>query len=117
MVGALAAEDTYTVGFPQDNMDNAWHHAQVMAVKAELEKHDTIKFIFSNAHGNTNRNIQDIQDMVDNGVDLLIINPRDIAVMTPVIAQVRKQGIPVVLLTRRILTDDYTAFIAPPAMI
>ncbi|MBL4614253.1 MAG: substrate-binding domain-containing protein [Magnetovibrio sp.] len=113
MAEALADDHIFTVGFPQDNMSNDWRRAQVMAVKTELEKHASIKFIFSDAHGDTTKNIQDIKDMVDYGIDILIVSPRDIAAMTPVIAQVRKQGIPVILLTQRILTDDYTTFISP----
>jgi len=50
--------------------------------------------------------------MIDSGIDLLMVSPRDSAAMTPVIAHVRAQGIPVVLLTRRILTDDYTTFVS-----
>lgn len=113
MAEALAGGQHFTVGFPQDNMSNDWRRAQVMAVKAGLEKHASIKFVFSDAQGSTAKNIQDIEDMVDDGVDVLIVSPRDIAAMTPVIAHVRKQGIPVILLTRRILTDDYTTFISP----
>ena len=109
---AVAQDKTFTIGFPQDNMANDWRRAQVMAVKAELSLHPSIKFVHSDAHGNTAKNIQDIEDMVDRGIDLLIVSPRDSAAMTPVIAQVRAQGIPVVLLTRRILTDDFTTFVS-----
>ena len=110
---SLAADKGFTVGFPQDNMANDWRRAQVMAVKSVLDQHASINFVFSDAQGDTAKNIQDIEDMVDGGIDLLIVSPRDIAAMTPVLAHVRDQGIPVVLLTRRILTDDYTTFVSP----
>jgi len=109
---AVAQDKTFTIGFPQDNMANDWRRAQVMAVEAELSLHPSIKFVHSDAQGNTAKNIQDIEDMVDRGIDLLIVSPRDSAAMTPVITQVRAQGIPVVLLTRRILTDDFTTFVS-----
>jgi len=110
---AAAQDKNFTIGFPQDNMANDWRRAQVMAVKAELSRHPGFTFIHSDAQGDTAKNIQDIEDMVDSGVDLLMVSPRDSAAMTPVIAHVRAQGIPVVLLTRRILTDDYTTFVSP----
>ncbi|HEY9079618.1 substrate-binding domain-containing protein [Magnetovibrio sp.] len=110
---ALAQDKTFIVGFPQDNMANDWRRAQVMAVEAELRMHPGYTFVHSDAQGDTAKNIQDIEDMIDRGIDLLIVSPRDTAAMTPVIANVRAQGIPVVLLTRRILTNDYTTFVSP----
>lgn len=102
----------YVVGFPQNNMSNDWHRAQVMAVKEVLDQHANIHFIYSDARGDTAQNIANIESMVKRGIDLLIVSPRNTTALTPVIAKVRKKGIPVVLLTRRILTDDYTAFVA-----
>lgn len=72
---AQAADKTFTIGFPQDNMGNDWRRAQVMAVQAELAKHANINFIFTDAQGDTAKNIQDIEDLVDQGIDLLIISP------------------------------------------
>lgn len=109
---AHADEKTFTIGFPQDNMSNDWRRAQVMAVKAVFDQHPNVKFIYTDAQGDTAKNIQDIEDLVDQKIDLLIISPRDSQVMTPVIAQVYAQGIPVVLLTRHILSDAYTTFVS-----
>lgn len=111
-VPAQADEKTFTVGFPQDNMSNDWRRAQVMAVKAVFDQHPNVKFIYTDAQGDTAKNIQDIEDLVDQKIDLLIISPRDRQVMTPVIAKIHAQGIPVVLLTRHILSDAYTTFIS-----
>jgi len=109
---AHAQDASFTVGFPQYNMADDWRRAQVMAVAGELNKHDDIEFIYTDARGDTAKNIRNIEKMVHNGIDLLIISPRNIAAITPVITQVRLAGIPVVLLTQRILTDDYTTFVS-----
>lgn len=109
---AQAQDKTFTIGFPQDNMANDWRRAQVMAVQAVLDQHANVKFIYTDAQGDTAKNIQDIEDLVDQGIDLLMISPRDGQAMTPVIAAVHAKGIPVVLLTRRILNDAYTTFVS-----
>jgi len=109
---AHAADHTFIVGFPQDNMSNDWRRAQVMAVKKVLDQHPDVKFIYTDAQGDTAKNIQDIEDLVDQGINLLMLIPRDAQAMTPVIAQVHAKGIPVVLLTRRILSDTYTSFVS-----
>lgn len=110
---ALAQDKVFTIGFPQDNMANDWRRAQVMAVKAVLDQHPNIKFIYTDAQGDTAKNIQDIEDLVDQGIDLLMVSPRDAQAMTPVIANVHNSAIPVVLLTRRIIGDTYTTFVSP----
>ncbi|HEY9163617.1 MAG TPA: substrate-binding domain-containing protein [Magnetovibrio sp.] len=110
--GAQAQEKVFTIGFPQDNMSNDWRRAQVMAVKEVLDQHANVKFIYTDAQGDTAKNIQDIEDMVDQGIDLLMVSPRDAQAMTPVIANVHSRGIPVVLLTRRIIGNSYTTFVS-----
>lgn len=109
---AVAQDKMLTIGFPQDNMSNDWRRAQVMAVKAVLDQHPNVKFMYTDAQGDTAKNIQDIEDLVDQGIDLLMISPRDGQAMTPVIAHAHAKGIPVVLLTRRILSDTYTTFVS-----
>ncbi|MBL6947062.1 MAG: substrate-binding domain-containing protein [Rhodospirillales bacterium] len=110
--GAPAAEKTFVVGFPQDNMANEWRAAQVWDVQKELAKHPNIRFIHSDAQGQTAKNIQDLEDMVDQGLDLLIISPRNRDAMSPVIAALHKRGIPVILLTRQVSGEGYTTFIS-----
>lgn len=109
---AHAQDDRFVIGFPQDNMSNDWRRAQVLEVQSALSKYDNVDFIHTDAQGNTAKNIQDIEDLVDKGIDLLMISPRDSRAMTPVIAQVYARGIPVVLLTRRITGDAYTTFVS-----
>lgn len=115
--GAASAQDktpdrTFVIGFPQDNMANDWRRAQVMEVQSALAAYPNVTLVYTDAQGNTAKNIQDIEDLVDQGIDLLMVSPRDSRAMTPVISQVHAKGIPVVLLTRDILSDDYTAFVS-----
>lgn len=114
---AASAQDktpdkAFVIGFPQDNMANDWRRAQVMEVQSALAAYPNVTLVYTDAQGNTAKNIQDIEDLVDQGIDLLMVSPRDSRAMTPVIAQVHAKGIPVVLLTRDILSDDYTAFVS-----
>jgi len=103
----------YIVGFAQDTLANDWRAAQVSQLEAAFKKYPNVKFIYTDARGQTARQIQDIEDLLLQKVDVLITSPRDAAVMTPVISQAYKMGIPVVLITRKILTDDYTVLVSP----
>ena len=101
------------VVFAQDTMSNDWRKAQVDQVRQELSKHQHIQFTYSDAGGSAARQIKNIEDHLYTGLDVLITSPQDAASMTPVIQQAYKSGTPVVLLSRTILTNDYTSFIHP----
>jgi len=103
----------YTVGFAQDTLANDWRRAQVNELRKQFKKHSHIKFIVTDAGGNSAKQIQDIEDFAYQKVDVLITSPRDGRASTPAIARVYKQGIPVVLMTRTITSDDYTSLISP----
>ena len=44
-------------------------------------------------------------------MDLLIVAPNEAAAITPVVEKAYRQGIPVVVIDRKILSDKYTAFV------
>lgn len=51
----------YVVAFAQDTMANDWRAAQVRQIKDDLARQSDIEFVFSDAQGNTARQIQDIE--------------------------------------------------------
>ena len=106
-------DKTYVVGFAQDTLANDWRKAQVNKLRAEFKKYPNIKFIVTDAGGNSAKQIHDIEELAHKKVDVLITSPRNGIKTTPAIARVYKQGIPVVLITRTIATDDYTSLISP----
>ena len=101
------------VGFAQDHLANDWRLAQVKELEQALAPHPHIHFSYTDARGSTAKQIQDIEDLIHAGIDVLITSPRDSVAMTPVIQQAYRQGIAVILLTRQITTDDYTTYISP----
>ena len=108
---SLASQKIYTVGFAQDTMSNDWRAAQVNDVKRVLDNYPNIRFIYTDAKGSSARQIFDFERLANEGADILITSPRDVRMMTPIVSDVMKRGIPVILLTRRILSDDFTTFI------
>lgn len=103
----------YTVGFAQDTLANDWRKAQVNVLAEELKKHSNIKFIVTDAGGESSKQIQDIEDLAYQKVDVLITSPRNGVASTPAISRVFKQSIPVILVTRGITTEDFTTLISP----
>ncbi len=108
---AEVPQSTYVVGFAQDTMSNDWRAAQVNEMKQALANYPHIRFIHTDAKGSVARQIFDMERLAEQGVDVIVTSPRDVKAMTPAVSAIYKRGIPVVLLTRRILSDDYTTFI------
>lgn len=63
------------------------------------------------AKDNNRNQIADIKYFIDKKVDLLIVAPNEAAAITPVVEKAYRQGIPVVVIDRKILSDKYTAFV------
>ena len=103
----------YVVAYAQDNMANDWRAAQIKQLQEELAKHPLIKFVYTDAKGNTASQIKNIEDFMHKKVDILMTSPRDGKLMTPVISKVYNSGIPVILVTRTIESNDFTSFVAP----
>lgn len=114
--GAAADEAVtkqFVVGFAQDTLSNDFRLAQVKGIESGLAPYKNIRFVYSDGMGSTAKQIRDIEDLLASKVDILITSPRDARAMTPVISKAYQQGIPVILLTRKIESNDYTTFIAP----
>ncbi len=108
-----AGKPAYLVGFAQDTLQNDWRLAQVRALERAFAGFPEIRFLYTDAGGLTARQILHVEDLVYRGVDLLMTSPRDALALDPVISQIYKQGVPVVLLTRRIVSDNYTTLVHP----
>lgn len=110
--GGTAEKKKFVVAFAQDTMANDWRAAQVRDLKEALARHADIEFVFTDAQGDTARQVKDIEDLAARKVDVLITSPRDAEVMREPIARAYRSGIPVILLTRRVNGDAFTQFIS-----
>jgi ribose transport system substrate-binding protein len=105
-----AGEKRYVVGFVQDSLKNKWRIAQVEQFKAALARYPDITLKVLESAGSTALQIANIEEMVASGVDLLVTSPRDAEAMTPILSDVYRSGMPVVLLSRGIRSRDFTAY-------
>ncbi len=79
---------------------------------AEARRYSDLRVVFTDAADSSTRQIQDVHNLLDSGIDLLIISPNDSEALSPVIAEAYKK-IPVILLDRSVIGFDYTLFIGP----
>lgn len=110
---ATAGEPEFIVGFPEDNLSNDWRAAQMNEIKAEFAKHPNVKFLMADAGGSIAKNIADIESMAAAGAQLLFLAPRNPDAVQLVVSRLRKQGMRIVLLTRKLNSEDYDTYISP----
>lgn len=110
---ATAGEPEFVVGFPEDNLSNDWRAAQMNEIKAEFAKHPNVKFLMADAGGSVAKNISDIEAMAEGGAQLLFLAPRNPDAVQLVVSRLRKQGMRIVLLTRKLNSEDYDTYISP----
>ena len=59
----------------------------------------------------TPKQIADIEWFIEQKVDVLVVSPNESEACTPVIEKAYQQGIPVILVDRKIATESYTAYV------
>lgn len=107
----LVYAESKTIAFAQDTMGNDFRKAQVYEVRDAALKHPDVKFIYSDAKGQTSLLIRHINGFIDSKVDVIVVGTNDEKAVVPVIAKAEKSGIPVIILDRGIQGDSYTTFI------
>ena len=83
----------------------------VEGMQRELSFHPEINFIFKDANGNTQKQIEQIQELIDRRIDLLIVSPNEAAPITSIVEKAITRGIRVIILDRRTLSQNYTAYV------
>ena len=100
----------YHIGVSQCS-DDEWRHKMNNEMQREALFYDGVEVEFRTAKDNNQYQINDINYFIDKKVDLLIVAPNEAAAITPSVEKAIKRGIPVVVVDRKTLSDNYTAFV------
>ena len=100
----------YRIGVSQCS-DDEWRHKMNNEIVREALFYDGVEVEIRTAKDNNRNQKADIKYFIDKKVDLLIVAPNEAAAITPVVEKAYRQGIPVVVIDRKILSDKYTAFV------
>jgi len=109
---SASAQDSWTIGFSQDTMDHPWRAYMVTSAEAQAANYPEIKeFIYTDAGGSNEKQIADVEDLISRGVDLIMMSPREAQALVAAVEAIKKAGIPLVVLDREIVGEDYNVFI------
>lgn len=83
----------------------------IKEMERELSFHTDVEFIIKEANLNSEIQVQQIKELINQDIDLLIVSPNEAAPITPVIESAYSKNIPVILVDRNTLSKKYAAFI------
>jgi ABC-type sugar transport system substrate-binding protein/DNA-binding response OmpR family regulator len=101
----------YVIGVSQCSED-IWRDWQNSEMMLESTLHDGVELRFTTARDDSKRQIQQIDSLVESGIQLLIVAPNQLASVTPAINRAYNKGIPVIVFERKTDSPKYTAFVS-----
>lgn len=104
-------KDSYLIGMSQANKGEPWRQAMNDQIAAAAAEHENIEVVFADAAQDNAKQVADVEGFIQQGVDLIIISPNEAAPLTDVVAKACAEGIPVIVLDRKVNGDEYTMWI------
>jgi ABC-type sugar transport system substrate-binding protein len=102
-----------TAGFSQMENNNPWRIAETESMKTEGQKR-VGKYIATDAQSDTSKQVSDVEDMIAQGVDVLVIAPREFEGLAPALDAANEADVPVFLVDREArgeICEEYITFI------
>ena len=111
LISCTSDRTKYRIGVSQCSSD-VWRDKQNAELKMGAYFHENIDLKFATAYDSDTRQIQQIDSLVESGIDLLIVAPNQILTISPAIDRAYDKGIPVIVFERKTSSQKFTAFIS-----
>jgi ABC-type sugar transport system substrate-binding protein/AraC-like DNA-binding protein len=110
-VGCTHKQAKYVIGISQCSVD-IWRDKQNAELRMGAYFHDGVELKFAAAYDSDERQVQQIDSLVNSGIDLLIVAPNQVQTISPAIDRAYDKGIPVIVFERKTSSEKFTAFIS-----
>jgi ribose transport system substrate-binding protein len=108
---ASAESRTWNIGMSQCNLGEPWRVQMNADIKAAAAGHPELTVLYKDAQNKTPVQQAQVKEFVEQGVNLIIISPKEALPLTKPVAEAMAAGIPVIVLDRKVEGDKYTCFI------
>lgn len=102
-------EKKYRIGVSQCS-DDIWRDKQNSELIIGAYFHENIELRFATADDSDERQVQQIDSLVNEGIDLLIVAPNQVSTISSAIDRAYDKGIPVIVFERKTSSKKYTAY-------
>ncbi len=104
--------DLIIVGFSQLGSESDWRTANTKSIQNALSKENGFSLIFANGRQRQENQIKDIRSFIFQEVDYIVIAPVTESGWDTVLEEAKKANIPVIIVDRRIDTEDENLYVA-----
>jgi signal transduction histidine kinase/DNA-binding response OmpR family regulator len=105
-------EKIYRIGFSQCVSDDLWRQTMHQEMRREVMFYQgAMELEIKDAQGDNQKQILQIEEFLDEGIDLLLVSPNESVPITPVVEKAFNIGIPVIILDRKTTSSLYTAYV------
>ena len=109
--GYTVSDKKYKVGFSQCTFSSEYRQSMNRSIQSNAMQNGHLEIIITDANDDSQKQIEDIKYLLTQNIDLLIVVPNEADALTPIVTDIYKSGLPVILLDRRTGNDQYTCFI------
>ena len=95
----IAKKDSYTIGWAQISNNNSFRLTETESIVAEAAARG-YKLIQTDAKDDTAKQLNDVEDLLARGIDILAIPPREFEASAAALAASKEKGVPVFLVDR-----------------
>lgn len=111
MVPLSAFAKPYRIGFSQATTAEPWRVLFNKQLRAAAKEQSDINLVIADGQDRTEKQVADVQAFIQQKMDVILLAPKDSAGLSWVVEEAMQAGIPVIVLDRKVNTDQYTQFI------
>lgn len=105
------AEKTWVVGYSQESLTHPWLVTQKKLVMEAAKKYN-IKVIATDGQDKIEKQVSDIEDLMAQGVDLIMVQAAKAEGLKPVLKKVHEKGIPFIFVGKPVFGTDAISMVA-----
>jgi ribose transport system substrate-binding protein len=102
--------DPIKIGFSQMMLNAAWMSELKMLTERKAEELG-VELVYANAENDKQKQIADVENLLSQGIDLLLLAPVDGTAAVPAIEKANEAGVPVVIGIRATPAEDIVSFV------
>ena len=106
-----AAKDKYVIGMSQANRAEPWREAMDSQIAAAAAAYPEFEVVFQDAAQDNADQVSDVENLLTQGIDLLIISPNEAAPLNDAVKAAWDACVPVIVLDRNLVDPNYSMFI------
>ncbi|WP_435181414.1 substrate-binding domain-containing protein [Cellulophaga omnivescoria] len=99
------------IGFSQTGVNDQWRKSMNKSMQLQADFYPEIELKILDGNDDVKKQIEDINQFIDEKVDVLIISPVQSKPITPLVNKALQQDIPVLIVDRKIDGPNYTSYI------